>query len=244
MALHRMISTSLWTDPCVQFDMTSDDMLMFLFLLTNPLTSVTGVYEIDIRYAAQQTKLGSERAMKAIEHLEELGRIEYCADTREVFIVNWAKNNWTRSPKLESAVRKALTDIKSDDFRRKVEGMCNQNSDDDANEPEKRRYGTYSNVLLTGDERWILAKEYPNHADDLIDRLSEYIESKGARYNNHFATLRSWAKREGIKASGDEKSKNYAFCPECGSHMWRNNATGRFDCGKCFKSFAKGDLGQ
>ena len=59
----------------------------------------------------------------------------------------------------------------------------------------KKVYGTYQNVFLTDEEFQKLKAEFPDW-QERIDRLSEYIESKGAKYKNHLATIRSWARRD------------------------------------------------
>lgn len=63
------------------------------------------------------------------------------------------------------------------------------------NKEIKKVYGTYQNVLLTDEEFQKLKAEFPDW-QERIDRLSEYIESKGAKYKNHLATIRSWARRD------------------------------------------------
>ena len=62
--------------------------------------------------------------------------------------------------------------------------------------PPKHKYGEYRNVLLTDEELAKLKAEYPSDWSARIDRLSEYIASKGAKYKSHFATIRSWANRD------------------------------------------------
>ena len=68
--------------------------------------------------------------------------------------------------------------------------------------PQKKtrhKYGRYANVLLTDEELDKLKAEFPADWEQRIERLSEYIESKGAKYKNHLATIRSWARNEGTK---------------------------------------------
>lgn len=62
--------------------------------------------------------------------------------------------------------------------------------------PPKHKYGEYRNVLLTDEELAKLKAEYPSDWAARIDRLSEYIASKGAKYKSHYATIRSWANRD------------------------------------------------
>lgn len=62
--------------------------------------------------------------------------------------------------------------------------------------PQKHKYGEYKNVLLTDEEYEKLKDEFPNDYEDRIDRLSSYIASKGAKYKNHLATIRNWARKD------------------------------------------------
>lgn len=59
----------------------------------------------------------------------------------------------------------------------------------------KHKYGEYKNVLLTDEEMKKLQEELPN-CGELVQRLSEYIASTGKKYKSHYATLRTWNRRE------------------------------------------------
>lgn len=65
-----------------------------------------------------------------------------------------------------------------------------------AGKPAKKKCGEYENVLLTDEELDKLMKSYPADWQERIDRLSEYIASKGASYKSHYATINAWARRE------------------------------------------------
>ena len=62
--------------------------------------------------------------------------------------------------------------------------------------PTRHKYGQYKNVLLSDEDMDKLKAEFPSDWEQRIERLSEYIESKGAKYKNHLATIRSWARKE------------------------------------------------
>lgn len=62
--------------------------------------------------------------------------------------------------------------------------------------PQKHKYGEYKNVLLTDEEYEKLQNEFPNDYEERIERLSSYIASKGAKYKNHLATIRNWARKD------------------------------------------------
>ena len=59
----------------------------------------------------------------------------------------------------------------------------------------KHKHGEYNNVLLSDDDLEKLKAEFTDWAER-IERLSEYIESKGAKYKSHLATIRSWARKD------------------------------------------------
>ena len=62
--------------------------------------------------------------------------------------------------------------------------------------PIRHKYGAYNNVLLSDEDMEKLQNEFPTDYEARIERLSEYIASKGAKYKNHLATIRSWARKE------------------------------------------------
>ena len=76
----------------------------------------------------------------------------------------------------------------------------------ESGKPKKKKYGEYENVLLTDEELDKLQKSYPNDWQERIDRLSEYIASKGASYKSHYATIKAWARRETGKAAPSGRS--------------------------------------
>ena len=71
---------------------------------------------------------------------------------------------------------------------------------------DREIYGRYKNVSLTPSEYESLKNEYPVYADKYIERLSEYMETKGKSYSNHYVTILSWLKQ-------DIKPTNYS-CKE------------------------------
>lgn len=65
--------------------------------------------------------------------------------------------------------------------------------------PTRHKYGAYKNVLFTDEEYAKLQVEYPADYSERIERLSEYIASTGKKYKSHLATIRSWARKDGVK---------------------------------------------
>lgn len=63
--------------------------------------------------------------------------------------------------------------------------------------PPRHQYGRYRNVLLSDEDAEKLRAEFPRDWEERVERLSEYMASKGAKYKNHLATIRAWARKEG-----------------------------------------------
>lgn len=100
MATFRMIQTSFWEDPKVGEELTPEDKLFFLYLLTNPYTTQIGIYQItksrmafDLGYSLTTI----EGLMERFVHQHRL--IRYNAKTREIAIKHWGRYNLKRGGK-------------------------------------------------------------------------------------------------------------------------------------------------
>lgn len=72
----------------------------------------------------------------------------------------------------------------------------------------RHKYGQYNNVLLSDTDLKKLQEEFPYDWPLRIERLSEYIESKGAKYKNHLATIRAWARKDDDKKQAHPRTRN------------------------------------
>lgn len=70
--------------------------------------------------------------------------------------------------------------------------------------PVKHKHGEYNNVLLTDDELDKLKTEYSDWSER-IERLSSYVASTGKKYKSHYATIRNWARKDGVKHGKPEE---------------------------------------
>lgn len=69
----------------------------------------------------------------------------------------------------------------------------------------KHKHGEYKNVLLTDEELSKLKTEYSDW-EERIERLSSYVASTGKSYKSHYATIRNWARKDGVKKDGQPRS--------------------------------------
>ena len=56
-----------------------------------------------------------------------------------------------------------------------------------------------------------LKDEFPNDYEERIERLSSYIASKGAKYKNHLATIRNWARKDKERVAEDDMATTNPF---------------------------------
>lgn len=65
--------------------------------------------------------------------------------------------------------------------------------------PTKNAYGELKRVLLTEKEYEKLKDLFPKHYEKYIQNLDYYVESTNRRYKSHYAVIRQWLNRDGIK---------------------------------------------
>jgi predicted phage replisome organizer len=97
------------------------------------------------------------------------------------------------------------------DKDKEIELEIKKDKSDKPTKPPRHKYGRYNNVLLTDEDMEKLQAEYPTDYQERIERLSEYIESKGAKYKNHLATIRAWDRRD--KEKNDKPSEQQSNNP-------------------------------
>jgi len=56
----RIVKDEFWTDPYIE-DLDPSEKLLFLYLITNPLCNVAGIYESQITRIAYETGFEKER---------------------------------------------------------------------------------------------------------------------------------------------------------------------------------------
>lgn len=66
MAKFRIINTKFWTDGYVLDQLNPIDKLLFLYLITNPYTDISGVYELPLKVMAVETGIDKENIEKVI----------------------------------------------------------------------------------------------------------------------------------------------------------------------------------
>lgn len=142
MAKFRQVQTKFWDDPKVTEELTPEDKLFFLYLLTNKHTTQTGIYELIKKVAAFEIGYSPESIKSLFDRfINHHKLIKYNDLTREVAIKNWGKYNLNRGGKpVEDCVRKELSQVKD-------QSMIEYVSDSIENPKLKSIYDTYNKAF-------------------------------------------------------------------------------------------------
>lgn len=126
MALFRNVNMSFWTDTKVTDDFTPEDKYFMIYALTNPYTNIIGCYEVSIKQIGNDlgyTRDVVENLLKRFSNVHKT--VFYDFDTKELFVKNWNKYNWSDSPKLDIPLYNAIEKVKSDKFHDELAVLYN-----------------------------------------------------------------------------------------------------------------------
>lgn len=103
MSTQRFVSTSFWDDPWVT-TLNKDEKLLYLYLLTSPLTNIAGVYQISIKRMSFDTTLSVEEIKKILTVFKEAGKA-YFYDNQIIVLPKWPKHQkWREKKKIEIGI--------------------------------------------------------------------------------------------------------------------------------------------
>lgn len=97
----RSIDTHFWNDTYTG-ELNPDYKLLYLYLITNPLTNMLGIYEIRIQRICFDTRLDEETVNQALKRFEKDGKAKYVGGY--VILLNFVKNQNYNTNMLKSAV--------------------------------------------------------------------------------------------------------------------------------------------
>lgn len=100
--------------------LSSKALLLYLYLLTNESTTMTGCYQLSIALTMEQTRLSKDEIEICMEELKTQGLIEVSDETGELLITDWGSYNWNVSPMIMEAVYKEARFIDDVGFRNRI----------------------------------------------------------------------------------------------------------------------------
>ncbi len=108
MAKHRYINTHFWKDNYI-INLDPTEKLVYLYLLTNPLTNIAGIYEINIKEIASDTGIIKEIIDTILKRFERDNKLKYCGGY--IIIKNHLKHQDFKSPKLQSGIADIMNSL-------------------------------------------------------------------------------------------------------------------------------------
>lgn len=228
----RSVNTKFWQDPFIE-DLNPTEKLLFLYLLTNPLGNILGIYEISVKRISYDTGIGKETIKKAFESFESVGKVFYFKDY--VIMANFLKNQKLNSnmwvgakkifgnlPKLVIVfiLNKTLEGFESlskdfEHFRKyeseiEIEKEIESEGECSKEQPPKINYYKYFNHLkITIEEKDKLIEQ--GYSISKIDEILESIQNyaKNTNYKNLYLTAKKWLKKDSeTKTNNTNINKN------------------------------------
>lgn len=89
MAKNRMVDTKFWSDKYIA-NLDPSEKLVFIYLLTNHLTNICGIYEINLKQIGFDTGIDKDMVQKILNRFEKDGKILYRDGW--LAIKNWIKH--------------------------------------------------------------------------------------------------------------------------------------------------------
>lgn len=164
---------------------------------------------------AQQFGRSLSTVQVAMQVFERFGMIEIVDDI--LHVSNWEKyQNIEGMERIREQTRARVAKHRESKRLAASNATCNAtvtqcnatDKEEDKNKKKNRKknnnmpksaYGENGNVLLTDDEFQKIVDAFPHDWNDRINNLSWYIASKGDKYKSHYATILSWARKDGPK---------------------------------------------
>lgn len=112
MAIFRKVHTQIWSDPFFS-ELDNDKKIFYLYLLTNERTKQCGIYEITKKHIAFDLGISINDVSKLLLFFQKANKIKFSDDTNEVALKNWAKYNYSTSPKVVKCIESELLAVKN-----------------------------------------------------------------------------------------------------------------------------------
>jgi len=217
MAKKRYINTQFWRDSYIS-NLDPSEKLVFLYLITNPDTNISGIYQIPLKIIATDTGFDKDMIIKILARFERDGKVKY--ENGWIALKNFIKNQNERSPQvikgIENEMENAPERLKEWVASKKVEGIdtlsyLNLDIDSDINlnsnlNTERKRFTPPTHEEIAD---YCNENQYPINIFTFIN----FYESKGWKVGKNKmedwkAAVRGWYSRDKDSAKGKPKTTN------------------------------------
>lgn len=196
MAKQRYINTKFWSDSWIREKLNALDRYLFLYLLTNEHTNISGIYELPLSLLAFESGIDKEELEKTMfPHLAP--KVYY--EKNWVIIVNFPNHQDTKNPKIMTGIQVELEKVPLEIYEKALEhgypigriSHSNSNSN--------------SNLIKLNTTNVVAANAAPSEEVE-INKLLKLFEPLNPMWKTNYAnkTQRGALKRI-LKSVGKEK---------------------------------------
>jgi hypothetical protein len=115
MSRHSYISTTFWADRWIQ-SLDPSEKYVFLYLMTNGMTNISGVYKISDKQISFDTGYNQDAIRGIIHKFSEAGKV-YRMD-EYIILTSWPKHqNWKTKDSIRVGIEKELNSLSDDELR-------------------------------------------------------------------------------------------------------------------------------
>ena len=97
----RSINTAIWSDPWFE-DLTPNEKLLFIYLITNEKTNMLGVYEASVKKISNDTDIDREIVSEALKSFSNDGKVKYISN--RVILINYMRHQNFNTNMKKSAI--------------------------------------------------------------------------------------------------------------------------------------------
>lgn len=189
MAIFRKIHVTFWSDSFIS-DLSNERKLFYLYLLTNERTKQCGIYEISKKQISFDLGLSIDTVSILFEYFIKIGKIKYSEETKEVAIKNWAKFNYSTSPKVLKCIESELKLVKNKvliEYINSIDTLSQEEQDEEQEQEEKKNNNNdliFSELIIS--ESWIESTAMQSSKKFKPDEVKKFLKEFNDMINVQF----------------------------------------------------------
>lgn len=212
MAKTRIVETGIYDDEFI-FDLPSLAKFLYVFLITNKNTEISGFYTMTLNEMEFYTKIKKAELKELLKMLEpKIYHFENWVIIKNYDVHQNVANNVTVQRSIEKYRFRVPEYILNYPNTNNTEIINHKSEAIDSlsigypekakTSQEKQIFGEFKQVRLTVDEHvQLVDKLGKTQAEEMIEQLDQYLASKGKKYKSHYATIMVWARKNGVAKS-------------------------------------------
>lgn len=199
MAKERMVNTKFWDDTYIA-NLDPIEKLLYLYFLTNPLTNICGIYEIQLRRIAFDTGIDRDMVLKILDRFAKDKKIYYLEGW--LAIKNFAKHQ-KDNPKVKKGIEIAMQQVPSEIIDRIYKENGDRLSHSNSNSNSNLNTNAHSAVSAKSFKKPTLeeVREYCRERGNKVDpqQWMDHYTSNGWKVGKNpmkdwKAAIRTWEK--------------------------------------------------